>query len=88
MNSFNAKIFGGTIAFSSLLLAVCLLVFMLLPSAAEKTEEPEKGIPDFAMLNSIDFTEEYFAESGFKTEYADDYSPEDDEGLALYRQPQ
>ena len=87
MNKVNARIFGGTLAFSSLLLAVCLLVFMLIPSTAEK-KEPEKEIPDFNMLNSMDFTEEYFAEAGFKTEYADDYSPEDDEGLALYRQPQ
>ena len=78
MNKVNARIFGGTLAFSSLLLAVCLLVFMLIPSTAEK-KEPEKEIPDFNMLNSMDFTEEYFAEAGFKTEYADDYSPEDDE---------
>ena len=73
---------------SSLLLAVCLLVFTLIPSTAEKQAEAAKEIPDFNMLNSMDFTEEYFAEAGFKTEYADDYSPEDDEGLALYRQPQ
>ena len=88
MNNFNAKIFGGTLALSSLLLAVCLLVFTLIPSTAEKQAEAAKEIPDFNMLNSMDFTEEYFAEAGFKTEYADDYSPEDDEGLALYRQPQ
>lgn len=88
MNKVNARIFGGTLALSSLLLAVCLLVFTLIPSSAEKQEEPAKEVPDFNMLNSIDFTEEYFAEAGFKTEYADDYSPEDDEGLALYRQPQ
>ena len=88
MNKGNARIFGGTLAFSSLLLAVCLLVFMLIPSSAEDQTEPAKEVPDFNMLNSIDFTEEYFAEAGFKTEYADDYSPEDDEGLALYRQPQ
>ena len=66
---------------------ICFLVFTLIPSNA-KNEEPAKEIPDFSMLNSIDFTEEYFAEAGFKTEYADDYSPEDDQGLALYRQPQ
>lgn len=88
MNSFNAKIFSGTVALSGLLLAVCLVVFALIPSAAEQNGEPVKEIPDFNMLNSMDFTEEYFAEAGFKTEYADDYSPEDDEGLALYRQPQ
>ncbi len=88
MNSFNLKIFGGTVALSSILLAVCLLVFTLIPSNAEKNEESVKEIPDFSMLNDIDFTGEYFAEAGFKTEYADDYSPEDDEGLALYRQPQ
>ena len=86
MNSFNAKIFGGTVAFSSLLLAICFAVFAFIPSAEKK--EPKKEIPDFSMLNSMDFTEEYFAEAGFKTEYADDYSPEDDQGLALYRQPQ
>ena len=86
MNSFNAKIFGGTVAFSSLLLAICFAVFTFIPSAEKK--EPKKEIPDFNMLNSMDFTEEYFAEAGFKTEYADDYSPEDDQGLALYRQPQ
>ena len=90
MNSFKTKIFGGTVAFSSLLLAVCLLVFTLIPSTKkeEAVAKNENEIPDFAMLNSMDFTEEYFAEAGFKTEYADDYSPEDDEGLALYRQPQ
>lgn len=88
MNSFNAKIFGGTVALSSLLLAICMLVFMLIPSNAEQNKSSVKEIPDFSMLNSMDFTEEYFAEAGFKTEYADDYSPEDDEGLALYRQPQ
>ena len=88
MNSFNAKIFGGTVALSSLVLAICLLVFTLIPSTAAQKEEPVKEIPDFSMLNSMDFTEEYFAEAGFKTEYADDYSPEDDQGLALYRQPQ
>lgn len=87
MYSFKVKVFGGTLAFSSLLLVLCLLVFMLIPSTAEKNT-PEREIPDFSMLNSVDFTEEYFAEAGFKTEYADDYSPEDDEGLALYRQPQ
>ncbi|MBR1722472.1 MAG: lytic transglycosylase, partial [Treponema sp.] len=88
MNNFNAKIFGGTVAFSTLLLLICMLVFTLIPSNAEKKEEPVNEVPDFALLNSMDFTEEYFAEAGFKTEYADDYSPEDDEGLALYRQPQ
>ena len=86
MNSFNAKIFGGTVAFSSLLLVLCFVVFTFIPSTGKK--EPENEIPDFSMLNSMDFTEEYFAAAGFKTEYADDYSPEDDEGLALYRQPQ
>lgn len=89
MNTFNAKLFSGTVAFSSLLLAVCLLVFKLIPAPVVEAEEtPVKEIPDFTMLNSMDFTEEYFAEAGFKTEYADDYSPEDDQGLALYRQPQ
>lgn len=88
MNKVNAKIFGGTIALSSLLLVLCMLVFTLIPSSAEKQEVPAKEVPDFNMLNSMDFTEEYFAEAGFKTEYSDDYSPEDDEGLALYRQPQ
>ena len=88
MNSFKAKTFGGTVIFSSILLAICFFVLKCIPSPAEKNAEPAKEIPDFYMLNSMDFTEEYFAEAGFKTEYSDDYSPEDDEGLALYRQPQ
>ena len=65
MNSFNTKIFGGTLALSSLLLALCLLVFMLIPSSAEK-QQPEKEIPDFNMLNSIDFTEEYLQKPALK----------------------
>lgn len=88
MNSFNTRLFGGTLAFSSLLLAVCLIVFKLSPAPSAEEQSSKKEIPDFSMLNSVDFTEEYFAQAGFKTEYADDYSPEDDQGLALYRQPQ
>lgn len=87
MNSFNAKLLGGTLTFSALLLGVCLLVFTYVPSPNK--EEPAKEIPDFLSLTDFDsLSEDFFADAGFKTEYADDYSPEDDQGLALYRQPQ
>lgn len=87
MNSFTIRLLRGTVAFSGIFLSACLLVFTLQP-VPEKNNGSEstsgfKDSPSFEMLS-----EDYFSEAGFKTNYIDDCSSEEDRGLALYRQPQ
>lgn len=87
MNSFNAKILQGTLLFSGLFLGLCLLVVCLLPAKDDEKSNLDSEFNSFTSLDSIS-SDDYFAMFGFKTDYSDDYSPEDDQGLALYRQPQ
>lgn len=86
MNSFNKKLLWGTLIFSSVTLFLSLLVAYLVPAQAQETEEK---VSEFTTLANLDtLTEDFFSENVFKTDYSDDYSPEDDQALALYRQPQ
>ncbi len=75
----------GTLAVSLLFLGACLAVFLCIPV----TEPAEEKSSEFNSYTSFftDFSDESEL-AAFKTDYADDYSPEDDNGLALYRQPQ
>lgn len=87
MNSFNKKTLWGTLIFSAIFLTLCLLVAQLLPAKNQETEEKVSEFDYFANLDNT-YTEDFFSDSVFKTDYSDDYSPEDDSVLALYRQPQ
>lgn len=86
MNSFNKKTLLGTLFFSGLVLTLCLLVAHLLPAEVQDDTEKVSQFSSFADFNTL--TDDFFSESVFKTDYSDDYSPEDDPVLALYRQPQ
>lgn len=85
MNSFNAKILQGTCLFSGLILGLCLLVVFLLPVKDEKNDSKVSDFNSYTSITSV--SDDFLAESGFKTDYSDDYSPEEDQALALYRQP-
>lgn len=85
MNSFNKKTLWGTLFFSGFVLSLCLLVVRLLPANAQNDTEKVSEFSSFSNLDTL--TEDFFSESAFKTDYSDDYSPEDDPVLALYRQP-
>lgn len=85
MNSFNKKTLWGTLIFSGVVLFSCLLVAYLVPAKNQETEEKVSEFDYFANLDET-YAEDFFSDS--KTDYSDDYSPEDDPVLALYRAPQ
>lgn len=87
MNSFNKRTLQGTLLFSGLFLGLCLLVVLLLPAKAQDDTGKVSEFNSFSNLGTL-VTEDFFSDSSFKTDYSDDYSPEDDQALALYRQPQ
>ncbi len=86
MNSFNKKTLWGTLLFSGFVLFLCLLVAHLLPAKAQNDTEKVSEFSSFSNLATL--PDDFFSDSAFKTDYSDDYSPEDDQALALYRQPQ
>jgi len=93
MNSYNIKVLQGSILFSGLFLGICLLIVHLLPAAVTERPVETKSVVAASEFNSntvlqtAELTEDYFIDAGFKTDYSDDYSPREDKGLALYRQP-
>ncbi len=87
MNSFSKRTLQGTVLFSGLFLGLCLLVVFLLPSKNQESTEKVSEFNSFSNLATL-VTEDFFPDSVFKTDYSDDYSPEEDQALALYRQPQ
>ena len=85
--NYNAKLFGGAVALSCLLLTVCLGVHFLVPAGAAADSEPAANFNSYTSLLDFDVSDDATADSGLKNDYIDDFSSKDDRGLALYRQP-
>lgn len=84
MDSYTKRILEGTIAFSTLFLAVCLFVYFFIPAA----EQPSESVA-FNSYTSVvaSIPDDLPADISLKNDDFEAFSARDDKGLALYRSP-
>lgn len=84
MDSYTKRLFEGTFAFSTLFLAVCLLVYFFIP--AEDQPSNQVNFNSYtSMITSR--SDEMLADASLKNDDFEAFTARDDKGLALYRAP-